>query len=42
MQRKQLIDIVEDSVYYTIALVVLSLMSFGLGLVIGLAYIQLV
>ena len=39
---KQLIDIVEDSVYYTIALVVLSLMSFGLGLVIGLAYIQLV
>ena len=39
---KQLIDIVEDGVYYTIALVVLSLMSFGLGLVIGLAYIQLV
>ena len=38
MDRELLIELILDDAYYTITLVVLCMNSFGVGLIIGYAY----
>jgi hypothetical protein len=38
----QVIDIIEDHLYYTLALVWLSVVAFGMGLVMGLAVLLVI